>query len=67
MNFLKELICIHIYKGHQHSQGSVFSFGYNAISGTTEYLVICTRCNKTSLIDRMTLDKIIYHKNNGQS
>jgi hypothetical protein len=62
MKSLRQLICEYFYGDHLLGRGSVFQLGYDESIAQWIYLVWCKRCDSLSIMDRATLDKTVFKK-----
>lgn len=53
----REMLCEQIHNGHLYDRDSITKLGYNTTQMVWEFAVICIRCNKVSLIDRLSLNQ----------
>lgn len=67
MPSFKEMLCENIYGGHALQAGDIMQLGYDPHVMSWLFVISCFRCGKMSLVDRPTLDSIIFKNKSNPS
>lgn len=60
MASFRELLCEKIHGSHLVDQQGVIQLGYSTESFQWEFIITCGRCGKSSVMNRSTLDEILF-------
>lgn len=60
MSSFKEMLCVNIHGGHSIQGDGIIQLGYDPNALCWLFIIICSRCSKTSIVDRQTLDNMLF-------